>query len=126
MKKKILILEDDSVFSFILKKSLEKLGFCAVIANNATQVLDIALKESIDLFLFDLSVGHENGFEILGRLRKLFPELKAIASTGRIVENWKKYNIQGFLIKPYPIQELDLMLKNIFCEKSDMNIQFSH
>jgi DNA-binding response OmpR family regulator len=116
MKRKILILEDDSIFSFILKKSLEKLGFYAVVANDATQVWDIVSKENIDLFLFDLSVGHENGFEILEKLRELFPELKAIASTGRIVDDWKKYGIQGFLIKPYPIQELDLMLKNIFCE----------
>lgn len=124
MKKKILILEDDSVFSFILKKALEKLGYDSIAANSKAEVLNIILQgEKIDLLLFDLTINNdENGFDILNFLRNVFPDLKAIASTGTIIRNWKKYKIQGFLIKPYAIQELDLALKNIFSENSDTNI----
>lgn len=124
MKKKILILEDDSIFSFILKKSLEKLGYDAVIANNKAQVSNIILKgEKIDLLLFDIIINNnENGFDILSFLRESFPDLKAVASTGTVIRNWKKYKIHAVLIKPYAIQELDLILKNIFSENSDINI----
>ncbi|MCH5149284.1 MAG: response regulator [Spirochaetales bacterium] len=128
MKKKILILEEDNVLSFVLKKSLEKLGYYAVAANNEAQVLSLFRQEkNIDLFLFDFFVkGSGNNVGILAKLRQSLPELKAVAVSGTIIENWAKYEIQGLLIKPYAIQELDVMLKNIFSEKSNAKIQLSY
>lgn len=128
MKKKILILEEDNVLSFVLKKSLEKLGYYAVAANNEAQVLSLFRQEkNIDLFLFDFFVkGSRNNVGILAKLRQSLPELKAVAVSGTIIENWAKYEIQGLLIKPYAIQELDVMLKNIFSEKSNAKIQLSY
>lgn len=128
MKKKILILEEDAVLSFVLRKSLEKLGYYALVAHNEAQALRIFQQEkNIDLFLFDFFVkGNRSSVTILTKLRRLLPELKAVAVSGTIIENWAKYEIQGLLLKPYTIQEVDIMLKNIFSEKSNAKIQLSY
>lgn len=128
MKKKILILEEDIILSLVLRKSLEKLGYYAVSASNETQALSMFQQEkNVDLFLFNFFIeGSRNSAELLAKFRLSLPKLKAVAVSGTIIENWAKYEIQGLLIKPYTIQELDIMLKNVFSEKSNAKIQFSY
>lgn len=124
--KKILIFEEDIVFSFILKRTLEKLGYSAVVVNNEANVRNAFVTEkTFDLFLFDTGEDVDN-VDFLQKVRDENPTLKIIISSGFIIGKWRKFKIQGLLMKPYTIQELDLMLKNIFSEKTDTNILFSH
>ena len=59
--KKILIFEEDMIFSFVLKRTLEKLGYSAVVVNNEANVRNAFVTEkTFDLFLFDTGEDVDN------------------------------------------------------------------
>ena len=83
--KKILIFEEDIVFSFILKRTLEKLGYSAVVANNEANVRNAFVDEkTFDLFLFDTGEDVAN-VDFLQKIRDENPTLKIIISAGFII-----------------------------------------
>jgi len=67
--KKILIVEDDSVLSWVLIKKFNKEGFDVLRAKNGEEGLDVALKEHPDLILLDIIMPKMDGITVLKRLR---------------------------------------------------------
>lgn len=67
--KKILIVEDDSVLSWVLIKKFKKEGFSVLLAKNGEEGLDVALKEHPDLILLDIIMPKMDGITVLKRLR---------------------------------------------------------
>ncbi len=69
-KKKILIVEDESSLSEILKVKLEMERFDVVVAENGLIGLEIALKELPDMILLDIAMPVMDGLEMLKKLRE--------------------------------------------------------
>jgi DNA-binding response OmpR family regulator len=68
-EKKILIVEDDSVLSWVLIKKFKKEGFDVLRAKNGEEGLDVALKEHPDLILLDIIMPKMDGITVLKKLR---------------------------------------------------------
>jgi two-component system alkaline phosphatase synthesis response regulator PhoP len=68
--KKILIVEDDEGFAYILQKSLENAGFSTVTAKDGEQGLEALKQERPDLILLDISMPRLDGIEMTKRMKE--------------------------------------------------------
>ncbi|MCX6724457.1 MAG: response regulator [Candidatus Staskawiczbacteria bacterium] len=67
--KKILIVEDDKDFMFILQTNFRDEGFFIVTAQNGQEGLETAEKEKPDLILLDIMMPVMDGIEMAKRMR---------------------------------------------------------
>lgn len=68
--KKILIVEDEASFVFVLKKEFEREGYEVISADNGKKGLEEALEQKPDLILLDLMMPVMDGFEVMSQLRQ--------------------------------------------------------
>ncbi|MCX6736948.1 MAG: response regulator [Candidatus Parcubacteria bacterium] len=69
-KPKVLLVEDDSFLSSLLRLKLEKSNYEITHAADGQQALDILLNFKPDLILLDLILPKKNGFEVLEAIRQ--------------------------------------------------------
>ena len=113
-KIKILILEDDKLFSDSLDDFLTQEGFIVQVAYDGEKALELCYEESFDLLLLDVNVPMLNGFEFLSKLRQNATYTPAIFITsfkdkGSIQKGFLKGG-DDYLIKPIDVDELLLRI----------------
>ena len=69
-KKKILVVEDDSMISSMYKTKFEADGFTVVIAGNGAEGLELAKKDKPDIIMLDVILPQLDGFSVLEELKK--------------------------------------------------------
>src|SRR3989344_4374171 len=74
--KKILLVEDDSFLSSLLKNRLQKEGFEVVLAKDGDEEINYLRNINPDLLLLDLILPKKTGFEVMEELRSN-PQLQA-------------------------------------------------
>ncbi|RUM68897.1 MAG: DNA-binding response regulator [Sulfurovum sp.] len=114
MKTKILLLEDDKLFNETLQDFLEVEGFVVECVLDPYSALELTYENNYDLYLFDVNLPYENGFELLKKLRNSGDMTPTIFLTSR---DDKVSLTQGFmhggddyLTKPVDLDELLLRL----------------
>lgn len=81
-KTRILVVEDDATVRLTISKLLEGEGYKVSTANDGFDAL-LHLQESVpDLILSDLNMPQMSGFELLSVVRRRFPEILVVASSG--------------------------------------------
>ena len=70
MKNKILIVDDDVNICELLRLYLEKEGYDTVIANDGSEAVKLALKETPDLILLDIMLPSLDGWQVCREIRK--------------------------------------------------------
>ena len=68
-RKKILIVDDESIMVSILQRHVSNAGFVFEVASNGQEALDKIQKEMPDLVLLDLMMPGMSGFETCRRIR---------------------------------------------------------
>jgi DNA-binding response OmpR family regulator len=117
MSFKILILEDNSLFNETLQDFLDEEGFSFKSALDPYTALDFAYLEKFDLYLFDVNLPYESGFDLLEKLREAGDKTPTIFLTSRD----DKYSIlEGFDVgaddymkKPIDLDELLFRIKAV-------------
>lgn len=71
INKKILIVEDDGDFLFILQKVLAAEGFSVVIAENGETGINAAIREKPDLIISDVLMPKTDGIAMANKLQEL-------------------------------------------------------
>jgi len=69
-KKKILLVEDDSMISSMYKTKFEADGFEVFIADNGVIGLELAKKEKPDIIMLDIILPQLDGFSVLEQIKK--------------------------------------------------------
>ncbi len=117
MSAKILLLEDDKLFNETLQDFLEEEGYKLQYALDPYTALDLTYGQNFDLYLFDVNLPYENGFELLTKLRQGGDDTPVIFITSR---NDKESMMEGFaaggddyLNKPVDLDELLMRIKAI-------------
>ncbi|MHB8110218.1 MAG: hybrid sensor histidine kinase/response regulator [Syntrophorhabdaceae bacterium] len=120
---RILLLDDEEMVLEIGKEVMEYLGYSVTTALSGDEALalydqSLQLDEPFDAVILDLAIpGGMGGKEVIGALKRLDPDVKAIISSGYltdpIVENYREYGFMGVLTKPYDSNELDDKLQKI-------------
>jgi len=111
---KILLLEDDKLFNETLQDFLEEEGFDVDCALDPYSALELSYETIYDIYLFDVNLPYESGFDLLGKLRQSGDTTPTIFITSR---DDKESLIQGFGIgaddymkKPIDLDELLLRI----------------
>jgi len=114
MSVKILLLEDDPLFNETLQDFLEEEGFAADVALDPYTALDLCYEKRYDLYLFDVNLPYESGFDLLQKLRQSGDTTPTIFLTSR---HDKVSLSQGFgvgaddyMMKPIDLEELVLRM----------------
>ena len=115
MATKILLLEDDKLFNETLQDFLEEEGFSLDAALDPYSALELTYECNYDLYLFDVNLPYESGFELLKKLRQSGDVTPTIFLTSR---DDKASLTQGFetgaddyMKKPIDLDELLLRIQ---------------
>lgn len=66
---RILIAEDDPVSALVLRKTLEKRGYCVVVVSNGAEAMELLETEDFRLLILDWMMPEMDGVEVCRRLR---------------------------------------------------------
>ncbi len=119
----IMIVDDDEM---ILESTMELLsvrGYIALGASSGEEALEKYADQldAVDAFLIDMIMPGMSGGELYARLKKIKPDLKALLCSGySINENIQAIldqGCQGFLQKPFDVDELSAMLAKVLADK---------
>jgi CheY-like chemotaxis protein len=70
MTKRILIVDDEKVFSDYLRQILSRKGFESAVAHNGEEALALCERSTYDLILTDIKMPKMDGLELLKRLTR--------------------------------------------------------
>lgn len=117
-KKKIVLAEDNSVLSLLLKFRLEKDGYQLYIAKNGKEAIEFIESVNPDLILTDVMMDFVSGLEIISHVRN---EMKSkipilvFSSSGQeeMVLNAFNLGANDFMSKPLIPNELSIRVKRL-------------
>jgi len=117
MSLKILLLEDDKLFNETVEDFLEEEGFEIQTALDPYSALELSFESRFDLYLFDVNLPYESGFNLLQKLRESGDTTPTIFLTSR---DDKASMVEGFDVgaddymkKPIDLEELLLRIRAI-------------
>lgn len=106
----ILLVEDDVDTAFIMSRLLATIKHTVATANSCRSALAAAEDGEFDLLLCDLGLPDGSGLDIVGEIKALLPNLKAIALTGYgAAEDIQRSTDAGFdahLTKPTTLDQI--------------------
>jgi diguanylate cyclase (GGDEF)-like protein len=73
-RRRVLIIDDDPVFTLLASETLEQAGFIARVASDTAAALALFEEEKPDLVLLDVELPGSNGFAICAKLRAMAPD----------------------------------------------------
>jgi two-component system, NtrC family, response regulator PilR len=123
MKRKILVVDDESSMRQLLEIMLRKEGYDVVAAESRAAAAAALAQGPVDLVVSDIRLPDGDGIEILRQVRASAPGtvvvmMTAFGSTESAVAAMK-LGAHDYLIKPFDIEELKLVVRNAL-EKEEL------
>lgn len=117
-KKKIVLAEDNSVLSLLLKFRLEKDGHEMLMATNGKEAIEFIENEDPDLILTDVMMDYVSGLEVISHVRNKLNKKTPIlvfSSSGQeeMVLNAFNLGANDFMSKPLSPNELSIRVKRM-------------
>jgi signal transduction histidine kinase/ActR/RegA family two-component response regulator len=118
---RILVVEDNLINRRIAEKTLEKLGHSVTLLENGREAVELfshnpQAGEAFDLIFMDCFMPEMDGFAAAQQLRKLGVTLPIIALTATTAEEdrekAKQCGMDGFLHKPFQVEEIQTAILN--------------
>lgn len=116
---KLLIVEDHSYISELIKSGLKPLGHVSDIAENGRDALHLLSVTYYDAVILDLGLPDIEGIELLNRIRSnLQQQIPVVVVTARssLESRLQALNIgaDDYLIKPFEVEELEARLRAVW------------
>ncbi|MCP4969530.1 MAG: response regulator transcription factor [Arcobacter sp.] len=126
MKTKLLLLEDDLTLSETVVDYFEEQGFVITPVYDGDEAQEIIYEKKFDLFLLDVNVPFQNGFELLKTIRNDGNKTPAIFITSlnsmASLEEGFNSGCDDYIRKPFELKELLLRVKTIIKREFSNNI----
>jgi CheY-like chemotaxis protein len=116
-------MDDEEEIREIGKDMIQHLGYQVKTASDGKESLEIYTKAMLDNNPFDVVImdlivpGGMGGKEAIEKMLEIDPSVKVIVSSGYandpILSDYKKYGLSGIVTKPYKIEEVSKVLKNV-------------
>lgn len=105
---KILIVEDETPISALIKMSLNKAGYTCRCVYDGIAAADILEKERFDLILLDVMLPGADGFELMEYIRPLGMPVIFITAKNAVADRVKGLHMgaEDYIVKPFEILEL--------------------
>ncbi len=115
MLNRVLIVEDNSGFSRVLKDEIENSGYEAIAVDNGVDALLHYIEGNIDIILMDVVMPKLSGIDALRIIRKIDPAAKVVIITGNPTDEMRKESLKlgamDFLTKPFSLKSLIEIIK---------------
>jgi DNA-binding NtrC family response regulator len=109
-RKKILIVDDEHLVRWSVRRYLEAEGFVAVDVASGHEALEIIEKDEIAILITDLIMPEMNGVELIQKAREVKPELPVLVITANVssglVHSATDAGALRTFAKPIPFREL--------------------
>lgn len=110
MNGRILLIEDESTLSLLLRERLEREGYSVRVCQDGEQGLTQALGGTFDLLLLDIKLPGRNGFDVCRELRRHSMNVPVLMLTARCDVNDRVHGLKtgadDYLVKPFEVAEL--------------------
>lgn len=121
-KETILVVDDEEHVGEVIGGMLRNLGYRVTIARSGQEAISMfERKKRFDAVVLDMNMPEMGGQEAFFRLKELDPDLRVVISTGytntSINGSPLEIAIDGFLQKPYQLEELSKTMRNVFNRK---------
>jgi DNA-binding NtrC family response regulator len=124
-RRRILVVDDEQFMVHTLSKILDLMGFDVLSALGGREAYDKFMHERIDLVVSDVHMPDMNGIELLTSIKSHNPQIPVILVTGYGVEKARETagecKADGFLGKPFKIQELKDLIQFVLESNKDIN-----
>jgi len=121
-KQKLLLVEDEEELVRIVETFFQDEGYDVRVAMNAEEALVMLGKFVPDIIVSDVRMGHMDGFQFLAALRAM-PEMKhipfiflTIMDDRQSVERASKMGADGYLTKPFDVEDLHEKIKQVLAK----------
>ncbi|SFS47838.1 response regulator transcription factor [Lutibacter maritimus] len=116
--KKIVLAEDNSTLSLLLKFRLEKEGFQLLIAEDGKKAVELIEANAPDIILTDIMMPYISGLEVISHVRnklKLQIPIIVFSAAGQEEMVLKAFNLgaNDFMGKPFSPNELVIRVKRL-------------
>ncbi|MBU2064021.1 MAG: sigma-54 dependent transcriptional regulator [Candidatus Omnitrophica bacterium] len=112
---RILIVDDDQSFRYLLEETLRKEGYEIASASSGEQALQIFKNDSFDVVTLDIKMPGMDGFTVLSEIKKLKPEQLTVIITAygaqKIAVEAVKQGAYDYFTKPFDVDELRLVIR---------------
>ena len=78
----ILLIDDDSAFTYVLQRAFVKRGFKASVAHTQSEALSLLQNQRFDKAVLDLKLEHSSGLHLITHLKAHNPAIKVVMLTG--------------------------------------------
>ncbi|WP_250252262.1 response regulator transcription factor [Chryseobacterium sp. Marseille-Q3244] len=120
---RILIIEDNSRVSSLLKRGLESQGYQVYISEDAEDAITLLGKLTFDLAITDIMLPKMNGIDLCKFIKQKYTDLPIIMLTalGTIDEKVEGFDAgaDDYMVKPFEIRELFVRIKAILQRSSN-------
>lgn len=124
----ILFVDDEDVILEVGKEFLKVLGYEVLVAQSGKEAIEIFNKnqDRIDLVLLDMIMPQMSGGEVYDRLKEISPGVKVLLSSGYSIDGEATKILErgcnGFIQKPFNINQLSQSIKSILKEGDQLRI----
>jgi CheY-like chemotaxis protein len=123
-KENILVVDDEEGVRTTISAMLSDLGYSVQSTHSGKEALAIlAKKKKIDLVLLDMTMPEMGGKEVFQKMRRLKSHAKVIISSGYsdsiLGEDNFARKVDGFLQKPYQIEDLSRKIRDVLDQESE-------
>lgn len=119
MKKRVLLVEDNTVTVDVMRMELEFLGYEVAVARNGVDAVEIATSQVPDLIVMDIHMPNMDGLQATSALRDN-PKTRAVpilAATAKALPGEKEKCLASgcsdYLPKPFTHRELSAAIKRL-------------
>ncbi|MBM7648726.1 PAS domain S-box-containing protein [Bacillus ectoiniformans] len=120
----VMIVEDDASLALLLSEELKGKGYTVIHHTHPQQAFEDATRLNVVGLIIDIMLGEDiNGWDLVEKLKenehtKHIPIIISSA-LDRSDEKVQQYNIEKYLTKPYPPEQLSRVLANFINQESD-------
>ena len=117
----LLVIDDDTACRELVLRVLGPRGHSVIMAENGAIGLAKLAQTNVDLVITDLHMPDMEGFQVIGQIRRLLPNLKIIAVSGtnpRDLEAALTLGANAVIRKPYDLSNLRETVAKLLSESS--------
>ena len=116
----VLIVDDEELIRSMIRKSLTRIGYEVIEAENGIEAMELLKEKSIELLIADLVMPRKGGLELIMEINTIYPNLKKIAISGKlptdnesITELTSGFGVDAVFSKPFEIFDLLKAIKTL-------------
>lgn len=121
---KVLVVDDEEPVSEVISGMLKDLGYKVTVVNSGQRALSLyRRKRRFDIIVLDINMPEMSGKETFHKLKEMDPAVRVIISTGYGTKSMEslplREAVDGFLEKPYQMEELSRTLRAVLDRKQN-------